>query len=123
MVAAGGVEFEQLLLAVAIHGIAGGVGVVAFALIAETLEPKDFAGIFSAAPSIALASLVVTVIMVGSAPAALSAEGMVAGGLGMLVFCAVAVRAVRRNGAIRGTALVVPAWFLCTGAGLLLVIQ
>jgi hypothetical protein len=113
----------QLLLAVVIHGIAGGVGVVVFALIAETLKPKDFAGIFSAGPSIALASLVVTVIMVGSAAAARSADGMVAGGLGMLVFCAFAVQAVRRKGAIRGVAFVVPAWFLCTSAGLLLVIR
>jgi Protein of unknown function (DUF3147) len=89
----------QLLLAVVIHSIAGGVGVVAFALIAETLKPKDFAGVFSAAPSIALASLVVTVITVGSAAAARSADGMVAGALGMLLFCALAVLAVRRQGA------------------------
>jgi hypothetical protein len=92
------VELEQLLLAVVIHGIAGGVGVVAFALIAETLKPKDFAGLFSAVPSIALASLVVTVITVGSAAAARSAGGMVTRGLGMFVFCALAVQAVRRQG-------------------------
>jgi hypothetical protein len=121
--AAGGVELGRLLLAVVIHGIAGGVGVVVFALIAETLKPKDFAGIFSAAPSIALASLVVTVIVIGSAAAARATDGMVAGGLGMLVFCAIAVPALRRKGAIRAVALVVPAWFLSSAAGLLLVIR
>ena len=101
----------QLLLSVAIHALAGGVLVVCFALLAETIKPKDFAGLFSAAPSIALASLVVSDIAVGSKDAALAASGMVAGGLGMVIFCAWAVVTVRRHRAIRGSLLAAPVWF------------
>jgi hypothetical protein len=36
--------------------MAGGALVVAFALLSETLKPKRFAGLFSAAPAVALAA-------------------------------------------------------------------
>jgi hypothetical protein len=38
--------------------LAGGVAVAAFAALGDTLRPKSFAGLFGAAPSIALATLV-----------------------------------------------------------------
>jgi hypothetical protein len=40
-----------------IKGVAGGSLVVAFALLSEGLSPKRFAGLFSAAPAVALAGL------------------------------------------------------------------
>src|SRR5438270_257458 len=40
-------------------GLLGGVAVVAFSLIGEAGHPKRFAGLFSAAPSVALAGMVV----------------------------------------------------------------
>jgi hypothetical protein len=41
--------------------IAGGVAVSMFAALGDTLQPKSFAGLFGAAPSIALATLLITV--------------------------------------------------------------
>ncbi len=102
-------------LSLAIHGVAGGLGVVAFSLIAETLKPKDFAGLFSAAPSIALASLIVAVVTTSPAGASRHAAGMVAGGVGMIAFCVVATMSVKRERAVRGSLLAVPAWLLASG--------
>jgi hypothetical protein len=113
----------QLLLSVAIHALAGGVLVVCFAILAETIKPKDFAGLFSAAPSIALASLVVSDIAVGSKDAALAASGMVAGGLGMVIFCALAVVTVRRHRAIRGSLLAAPVWFFSSAIVMVVVFR
>ncbi|MGC1184973.1 MAG: DUF3147 family protein [Candidatus Dormiibacterota bacterium] len=112
-----------LLLSVAIHALAGGLLVVGFSLLAETVQPKDFAGLFSAAPSIALASLVLTVIAMGSKAAGLAASGMVAGGLGMVAFCALAVVTVRRHRAIQGSLLASPVWFLGTALAMVLVFR
>jgi hypothetical protein len=109
----------RLLLEVLIHGLAGGLGVVAFSLIAETLQPKDFAGLFSAAPSIALASLLLAVAIVGPTAASRAASGMLAGAVGMIVFCTVATVLVVRYRALRGTLLALPIWFVCAAVVLL----
>ena len=46
----------------AVRALAGGSFVVAFALIGEAAHPKSFSGLFSAAPSVALAGLLVTAL-------------------------------------------------------------
>ena len=42
--------------------LAGGILVCLFALISEVCKPKQFAGLFSAAPSVLLAGLVLTLL-------------------------------------------------------------
>ena len=63
-----------------IKGLAGGGLVVTFALLSEGLSPKRFAGLFSAAPAVALAGLTVTLLDKGAHSAHESATGMVADG-------------------------------------------
>jgi hypothetical protein len=65
--------------------IGGGV-VSAFALIGSIFKPKSFAGIFGAAPSIALATLALTVSSEGSAYAAAEARSMIAGSVAFFVY-------------------------------------
>lgn len=62
----------------------GGLAVCAFAALGEVMRPKTFAGLFGAAPSIALATLGLTVAEHGRAYAASEARSML---LGALVFC------------------------------------
>jgi hypothetical protein len=50
---------------VALKALAGGLFVLAFAALAQMIAPKRFAGVFSAAPSVALGSLLVTVAFAG----------------------------------------------------------
>ena len=46
--------------------VAGGIAVSAFAVLGDTLRPKSFAGLFGAAPSIALATLLITLSQKGA---------------------------------------------------------
>ena len=48
--------------------LAGGIAVSAFAALGDALRPKSFAGLFGAAPSIALATLLITLSHKGAPP-------------------------------------------------------
>jgi uncharacterized membrane protein (GlpM family) len=85
------------VLILAIKGLAGGTLVVAFALLSQGLEPKRFAGLFSAAPAVALAGLTVTLLDKGAHDAHQSAAGMIAGGVGMAVYAAGVIPLLRRT--------------------------
>jgi uncharacterized membrane protein (GlpM family) len=102
---------------VALKALFGGLFVVVFALISEVATPKRFAGIFSAAPSVALGSLAVTLVAKGTHDVETAAVGMAVGAFALLVYSAAAVPALRRFGALKGAALAVLAWFLVAGAG------
>jgi hypothetical protein len=91
----------------ALRGLAGGSLVVAFALIAEVVDPKAFAGLFAAAPSVAIASLAITVITESASKARESSVGMVVGGIGMAACCVAAVGAVPRLKALWGSAVAI----------------
>ena len=54
-----------MLSELAIRFVLGGLFVSAFAVIGDMLHPKSFAGIFGAAPSVALASLGLTFLTQG----------------------------------------------------------
>ena len=85
------------VLILAIKGLAGGVLVVVFALISQGFDPKRFAGLFSAAPAVALAGLTVTLLDKGAHDAHQSAVGMIAGGVGMAVYAAAVIPLLRRT--------------------------
>ena len=59
--------------------VAGGVAVSAFAALADTLRPKSFAGLFGAAPSIAVATLLITLSQKGPQFAAIEGRSMIVG--------------------------------------------
>ncbi|GHO82809.1 DUF3147 family protein [Dictyobacter formicarum] len=92
--------------------IAGGLLVCVFALISQICMPKQFAGIFSSVPSVLLAGLAITLIMQGADKATLSAEGAIAGAIGMVLYCIVATPAIRRYKALRGSLLSLFIWCL-----------
>jgi|SRR5580704_9564825 uncharacterized membrane protein (GlpM family) len=62
----------------------GGFIVSAFAVVAEAVRPKSFAGLFGAAPSVALATLTLTLFTEGKHYAALEARSMIAGAFAFL---------------------------------------
>lgn len=88
----------------------GGLLVVAFAMLAETLSPKRFAGVFAAAPSVALASLLVSVLAKGPKDAADDCAGMVAGAAGFVAYCLVAPPSMSRWGSRKGAGAALGAW-------------
>ncbi len=64
----------------------GGSVVTAFALLSDVFNPKRFAGLFGAAPSVALATLALTIVEHGKSYAANEARSMMAGAIAFLVY-------------------------------------
>jgi hypothetical protein len=106
-----------------IKAVNGGVFVVAFALIGEIAVPKRFAGLFSAAPSIALANLLVIIVAKGASDARDQSTGMIVGAVALAIVCAIGLVAVRRLHATRGSVLMCATWLLLATAGYLLVLR
>jgi hypothetical protein len=104
------------VLILAIKGLAGGSLVVAFALLSQGLTPKRFAGLFGAAPAVALAGLVVAILDKGRHTAHENAAGMVAGAVGMVAYATVAVPLLRRKKASTAATLALGAWALAAAA-------
>jgi hypothetical protein len=87
----------------ALRGLIGGALVVVFALIGEVVSPKAFSGLFSTAPSVAVASLTVTIVAENQFTAREASTGMVVGAVAMGVCCVIATVAIPRMHALRGT--------------------
>lgn len=66
--------------------VVGGVVVSLFALIGSSLKPKSFAGLFSAAPSVALATLTLTIFSKGARYAAVECRSMMVGAVALGVY-------------------------------------
>lgn len=95
-----------------IRFLVGGVVVSAFALLGDILRPKSFAGLFGAAPSVALATLGITLLTKGGPYAAVEGRSMVIGSLALAVYsfliCQLLIRF--RTTALAATAPSVIAW-------------
>jgi uncharacterized membrane protein (GlpM family) len=100
------------VLILAAKGLAGGLLVLAFALLSEALSPKRFAGLFSAAPAVALAGLTITVLDKGAHDAHESAAGMIAGAAGMVAYAVAVVPLLYRARAISAATGSCGAWLL-----------
>jgi uncharacterized membrane protein (GlpM family) len=100
----------------AIRGLAGGTLVVLFSVAGELLRPKSFAGIFAAAPSVALASLLVTTAVSGETAVRASSLGMIAGALALVAACVIGIDAVKRFRALRGSLASILVWLVVAGA-------
>jgi uncharacterized membrane protein (GlpM family) len=103
-------------LIVAAKGLAGGLLVVAFALLSETLQPKRFAGLFGAAPAVAIAGLAIVLASKGGHDARESSIGMLAGAAGMLCYAAATIGLLKRMSALHASALGMVAWVVPTAA-------
>ena len=70
----------------AIRFILGGCVVSVFALLGDLVKPKSYAGIFSAAPSIALGTLGLAVVKHGGSYVSTEGRSMVIGALALYVY-------------------------------------
>jgi hypothetical protein len=66
--------------------LVGGIVVALFSVLGDILKPKGFAGLFGAAPSVALATLGLTIANSGSAYAALEARSMIGGAVALFAY-------------------------------------
>jgi len=91
----------------------GGAFVSFFSALAEIFRPKSFAGLFGAAPSIALATLALTIRERGEAYAAIEAHFMVFGAVAFCFYAMAACWILRRYKppALTTTLALLPIWF------------
>jgi hypothetical protein len=85
-----------MLSELALRFVLGGLIVSAFAVTGDVLRPKTFAGIFGAAPSVALASLSLAFITKGIPHAATEARSMVVGGIALCAYSLLVSRLLLR---------------------------
>lgn len=99
---------------IVIRFLIGGLVVSIFAMISDALRPKSFAGLFGAAPSIALATLGLTIQKNGRDFAAQEARTMMLGAVAFLVYAATVSWVLRRYrlSATVASATLIPLWFL-----------
>lgn len=77
--------------------LVGGVVVSAFAMLGDILRPKRFAGLFGAAPSVALATLGIAVYRHGAGYAAQQTWAMTAGAIALAVYSVVVCQLLLRG--------------------------
>jgi len=93
-----------------IRFLIGGVVVSAFSVLGDLFEPKSFAGIFSAAPSVALATIFLTVMKNGRAYVAVEAHSMILGALAFIIYASLVARRLLHG---KWSVLLVTASALC----------
>jgi Protein of unknown function (DUF3147) len=101
----------------------GGLAVSVFALLGDMLRPKSFAGLFAAAPSVALATLSVALLRHGASYAVAQSQAMIWGALALLI-CSIVVCQLlmrRRWNALPATIAALGVW-LVVALGLHLVL-
>ncbi len=92
--------------------VAGGVVVSLFAILGDVLRPKSFAGLFGAAPSVALVTLSIAIWRHGANYAALEARTMMFGAVALVIFSIVVCHLIIRFrlSALPATSLAFFAW-------------
>ena len=96
----------------------GGIVVSVFAILGDIVKPESLGGGFAAAPTIALATLVLTMHKHGGVYVAAEARSMVAGAIAFFAYaCAVSFVLMRWRAKALATAIaLLPIWF-ATAAG------
>lgn len=106
-----------------IRFVVGGVVVSFFSVLGDMLKPKSFAGVFGAAPSVALATIFLTVMKQGSAYTSVEGRSMILGAVAFLVYACVVMRILSKGKwsalMVTGSSLLV--WF-AAALGLWLVV-
>jgi len=111
----GKVRRKEFVRDILLRIMIGGVAVSAFAMLGELLKPKSFAGLFGAAPSVSLATLVLTVMKEGKTYASIEARSMVLGAVAFIIYAAIISRLMirRRMQVLSATTLGIGIWVAC----------
>lgn len=105
-----------------IRFLIGGLAVSFFSVLGDIFKPKSFAGLFGAAPSVALATLGLAIVKEGGQFAAIEAHSMIAGSMAFFVYSsavswilmrrAVSALWVTTTGLLLWTAVAFSGWYL-----------
>jgi hypothetical protein len=106
--------WTEYLMDYLVRFIAGGLVVSGFAILGDILRPKSFAGLFGAAPSVALATLSLALWKEGGEYVSLEARSMILGSLALALYslsvCQLLMHA--RWSALRATTVSIILWLV-----------
>lgn len=96
-----------------IRFVAGGLIVSMFSMLGDVLRPKSFAGLFGAAPSIALVTLAIAIVQHGPGYATVEARSMMIGSVSLCLYsmCVCRLMAKYRVSALPVTGIALVVWF------------
>lgn len=102
-----------MVLELVIRFLVGGLVVCAFAVIGDVVRPRTFAGIFGAAPSVALATLGLAFVTHSGSYASLEGRSMIVGAIGLLAYSLLVCRLLTRRtmAVLAAVTLGMVAWF------------
>ena len=97
-----------------IRFLIGGLVVSAFAIVGGLFKPTSFGGLFGAAPSVALATLVLAISKSGKDYAGAECRSMMAGAAGLCLYSILVSQLLARYrlSALTATLSAMPLWFL-----------
>jgi Protein of unknown function (DUF3147) len=92
----------------------GGLVVSAFAMVGGLFKPTSFAGLFGAAPSVALATLALAISKNGKPYASMECRSMMAGAAALCLYSILVSQLLSRFriSALKATLSAMPLWFL-----------
>ncbi len=99
---------------IVLRWVIGGTVVSIFSLAGSLFKPKSFGGLFGGAPSIALATLGLAVMMKGSLYVAAEARSMAAGAIAFVVYatCVKKLLGHHEVSALTATSALILVWFM-----------
>ena len=94
--------------------IVGGLIVSLFSVFGDVLKPRSFAGLFAAAPSVALATLGLTILTEGKLYAAAESRSMIAGAIALFVYAFATMRLIMKYKLHAASAAIyaIPVWLI-----------
>lgn len=114
-----GGDLGAMLIELVARFVVGGALVALFAVLGDIFTPKSFAGLFAAAPSVALATMLLSLHKHGSAYVTTEARSMILGAIAFAVYAS-AVSWTLHRGRHRPTVVAVAmlaAWAAVAAAG------
>lgn len=99
--------------------VVGGIAVSVFAVVSDVFRPKSFAGLFGAAPSVALATLALALATEGPDYAAIEGRSMIIGAVAMCLYSILVCRLMKRAQwrALPATTMAMVAWLAVAFGG------
>jgi hypothetical protein len=95
--------------------IVGGLIVSLFAVLGDVLKPRSFGGLFAAAPSVALATLGLTILTEGKLYAAAESRSMIVGAIALFAYALIVIQLIMKFklNAASASISALPVWLLC----------
>jgi hypothetical protein len=115
---------EQLILEDLIRFLAGGIAVSVFAVLGDIFRPKSFAGLFGAAPSIALSTLALALFHHGARYGAIEGRSMMIGAAALVLYSVAVCQLMQRYRwhALPATGIAILVWITTALAGKILTV-